>query len=312
MEVKQIMPSSRTFHWHTAGICMVPAAVVAASLLIGGVANSAPPGSAEQAVTEAAAPTTTSTTLTPSATRVAQGTAVTLTATVNPANAVGTVQFKDGATVIATPALSNGIAVATPTLAAGSHSLTATFIPVSGSTAFSTSTTESPVTVVVGPTDTTTRLTTTQEGDLVRLNAVVTPANAAGTVQFRDGNTPLGEPQPVINGVATGTTSRLGTGTHALVAEFIPTNMGDFAPSRSDTSSMTMTRSGAGSVVALDGLLSLDLGTSLLDDHACVCDGRRGNLDDRQVILDDRRTLVDGRVSVLDDRPLLNVVLGLG
>jgi hypothetical protein len=292
---------------------MVPAAVVAATLLIGGVANSVPPGSAEQAVTEAAGPTTPSITLTASANRVARGTPVTLTATV-PANA-GTVQFKDGANVIATPALSNGVAATTPTLTPGSHSLTATFVPEPGSTAFRTSTTESPVTVEVGATDTTTRLTTTQEGDLVRLNAIVTPADAAGTVQFRDGNALLGDPQPVVNGVATGTTSQLGTGDHLLIAEFIPTNPGDFTPSRSDASSMAMTRSGAGAVVALDsqdGVLSLDLGTSLLDDHGCVCDGRRGNLDNRQGILDDRRGLLHGRVAVLDDRPLLNVVLGVG
>ena len=94
---------------------------------------------------------------------VAYGTSVDLSATVAPSTAVGTVQFKDGTTNLGTPvAVSGGTALKTvSTLTSGSHSLTATFVPEPGSTAFRTSTTESPVTVEVGATDTTTRLTTT-------------------------------------------------------------------------------------------------------------------------------------------------------
>ncbi|MGH8571777.1 MAG: Ig-like domain-containing protein, partial [Gammaproteobacteria bacterium] len=78
---------------------MVPVAVVATSLLIGGVANSVPPGTTTPQATDSTAATATSTALTTSpASPVAQGTEVTLTATITPATAAGTVQFKDGTT----------------------------------------------------------------------------------------------------------------------------------------------------------------------------------------------------------------------
>jgi hypothetical protein len=71
------------------------------------------------------------------------GSSVTLTATVAPSGAVGSVQFKDGATNIGTPVeVSAGTAVrATSTLAAGAHSLTAVFSPTNpGAFAASSST----------------------------------------------------------------------------------------------------------------------------------------------------------------------------
>ncbi|MGH3548207.1 MAG: Ig-like domain-containing protein, partial [Pseudonocardiaceae bacterium] len=101
------MSGSRFSYWHAAGACGVPVAIVAASLLIGGVANSAPPGrnSAPPGGTpqaaEALAPITTTTALAVSpVSPVVQGTPVTLTATITPSTAVGTVQFKDGTTDI--------------------------------------------------------------------------------------------------------------------------------------------------------------------------------------------------------------------
>jgi hypothetical protein len=56
---------------------------------------------------------------------------MTLTATVTPATAVGTVQFRDGTTNFGDPVpVSNGIASASAsTLAVGSHQLTAVFAP---------------------------------------------------------------------------------------------------------------------------------------------------------------------------------------
>jgi hypothetical protein len=140
MEVKPIMPSCRFLHWHPAGVCMVPVAVVTASLIIGGVANSAPPGNTPQATDSVAATATSTALATSPASPVAQGTPVTLIATITPATAVGTVQFKDGTTNLGNPvAVSNGTASrSTSTLAVGSHSLTAVFTP-SDPTAFNPS-----------------------------------------------------------------------------------------------------------------------------------------------------------------------------
>jgi hypothetical protein len=69
------------------------------------------------------------------------GTALTLTATLTPSGAVGSVQFKDGVTNLGSAvAVSGGTAhITNSTLAAGTHSLTAVFTPTDP-TAFTTST----------------------------------------------------------------------------------------------------------------------------------------------------------------------------
>ena len=85
---------------------------------------------------------------------VSTGTAVTFTATVSPA-AAGTVQFKDGSTDLGTlQTVSGGQATtSTSTLAAGSHSITAVFVPTDA-TAFTGSTSPAVTFVVNGPTNT--------------------------------------------------------------------------------------------------------------------------------------------------------------
>jgi hypothetical protein len=79
---------------------------------------------------------------------VSTGQAVTFTATVAPASATGSVRFSDGATVLATVALTgNTASFQTTTLAVGSHPVTTTFVPATGNFVGSVSGT---VTVVVG------------------------------------------------------------------------------------------------------------------------------------------------------------------
>jgi hypothetical protein len=60
------------------------------------------------------------------------------------------------------------------------------------------------------------------EGLPVSLVAIVTPRAAAGTVQFKDGNTDIGDPVAIRKGAAFTTTSTLSAGTHSLPAEFTP------------------------------------------------------------------------------------------
>jgi len=129
-----IMRTSRFFHRYAAGAFVV-AVAVGGALLIGGVANAAPSASINQVT-----PTSTTLTVSP-ASPVAQGTLVTLTAAVTPAEASGTVQFKDGTTNIGNPVtVTNGTASGTTSaLAAGSHQLTAVFTPTDPA-AFSPST----------------------------------------------------------------------------------------------------------------------------------------------------------------------------
>jgi len=70
----------------------------------------------------------------------ASGTQETLTASVSPTSAAGSVQFRDGSTAIGAPVtVNNGVSSTTTKLADGSHSLTAVFTPTD-TTAFGGST----------------------------------------------------------------------------------------------------------------------------------------------------------------------------
>ena len=72
-------------------------------------------------------------------------------------------------------------------------------------------------------------------GGIVIPTAQVAPANAAGTVQFKDGATRLGAPVPVTAGVAIGPVSTLAPGSHSLTAVFTPTNPTNFQSSTSNS-----------------------------------------------------------------------------
>ena len=99
------------------------------------------------------APSTTTTLAVGSPDPIKQGTAISLTATVIPSNAVGTVTFKRGSVAIsASPiAVSGGIAqLSNAVLPAGTQSLTAVFTPTD-STAFGSSASEALPYVVAGP-----------------------------------------------------------------------------------------------------------------------------------------------------------------
>jgi hypothetical protein len=91
----------------------------------------------------------TTTTLSPASQTVAPGTNVTVTATVSPAAATGTVEFKEGATTLfTTPSGSGTFTFSSTSLALGSHTITATFHSANAA-AFSDSTATSPATVVI-------------------------------------------------------------------------------------------------------------------------------------------------------------------
>ncbi|SEK88360.1 beta strand repeat-containing protein [Rhodococcus maanshanensis] len=161
--------------------------------------------SAPQSVTVSAPDAATTTTLTVPATANV-GAAVELKATVAPAAAGGTVQFKDGAANIGGPvAVNAGVATLSHTFdAAGAKSITAVY---SGGAGF-TGSTSAPATVTVSVPDeaTTTTVTvpaTANVGAAVELKATVAPAAAGGTVQFKDGAANIGGPVALAGGVAT-------------------------------------------------------------------------------------------------------------
>ncbi|MDT4893935.1 MAG: hypothetical protein QOE97_2970 [Pseudonocardiales bacterium] len=187
------------------------------------------------------APTQTSTALDISPTSpITVGTVSTLTATVTPAGAVGSVQFKDGATNIGSPvAVSGGTAITTNTFAVNTHSVTAVFTPTD-SNAFSTSTSGA-VSYVVNaqpatPTATTLDVSPSSPqtyGTTVTLTGHVDHTQATGSIQFFDAGTQIGSDATVSNGTASITTSALAAGDHTLTAKFVPAVPADFGTSTS-------------------------------------------------------------------------------
>jgi hypothetical protein len=191
-------------------------------------------------------PSSTSLDITPAG-PVTVGTTVTLKASVAPATATGTVQFKDGANPLGGPvAVSGGVAsLDTAALAAGSHSITAVFTSTSAGINGSTS---AATTYVVNPgaaTATTTALVVNPSGSVdkftpITLSATVTPSGAPGKVQFTDGGANLGSAVTVTNGAATLTTSSLGEGDHSLAAKFVPADSTVYAGSESPAVPVTV------------------------------------------------------------------------
>lgn len=199
--------------------------------------------------TDPAAPITTATSLAVSpASPVTQGTPVTLTATVTPASATGTVQFKDGAGNLGSPVTVSGgtAALTTSALTAAGHSLTAVF---TGSSANISGSTSAAVTFQVNApvaTPTTTALSVTPSGTAaqyssVTLNASVSPAGAAGSIQFTDAGANLGGAVALSGGTASLTTSTLAVGAHTFTAKFVPANAAAFLASESAGVPLTVT-----------------------------------------------------------------------
>jgi uncharacterized protein (TIGR03437 family) len=153
---------------------------------------------------ENACPTTgmaTVTNITSSVNPSVVGQSVTLTATVNPAAATGTVTFSDGA-AIGIGTLTAGMATfSTSAMAGGTHSITARY-GGNGQYAGSASSVLTQ-TVSVIKVNTTTTLTGTPVPGGVAFTSLISPAGATGTVVFLDyggeiGSAPLN--QPVLGG----------------------------------------------------------------------------------------------------------------
>jgi hypothetical protein len=165
-------------------------------------------------------PTTTSLTSAPNPSDC--GEKVLFTATVDPNLGSGTVEFFDGATSLGngTPTGPGTYELSTSSLSAGvTHSITAVY---SGDGKYAGSTSDPllqqvdklPVTVVLESSD-----PDIKEGNKITLTATITPAAASGTVDFKDGATPLGT-APVTAGQAMLSVATLDPGSHTLTAEY--------------------------------------------------------------------------------------------
>jgi Big-like domain-containing protein len=146
---------------------------------------------------------------------------------------VGSVQFKDGTTVVGSATLVAGSASLTlPGVAAGTHSYTAQFVPASAA-AFATSVSAARQ-VTAAVTATTTKLTGKVSGTTATLRMTIAGTDGlvpVGTVRVFDGSTRVGTVQ-VDKGRATLVVSKAAVGKHSYRATFVPST-GDFAGSTS-------------------------------------------------------------------------------
>jgi hypothetical protein len=195
-------------------------------------------GSTSPAYTETVGRAVTAITLGSPANPSTYGQSITLSATVSPASATGTVQFKDGATVLGSVTLAGGAAsLGIAALSGGSHSITAVY---SGDASYATSTSavvNQVVNKAASATAVSSSLNPATSGQTVTFTATVTPAAAAGTVQFKDGAAVLGS--VTLNaGAATFDTSSLTAGTHSITATY--SGDGNYVTSASSALSETV------------------------------------------------------------------------
>ena len=184
----------------------------------------------------------TTTTLAVVPSEITEGESISLTATVTPADAVGSVTFAVAGET-STVVVVNGTATGTLTVdQVGEHEVTADFVPDDELDFLPSSGTGS-LTVLefVPAVETTTTLSVVPneitEGEQVILTATVTPNEAVGEVTFTVGTQTS---TVALAGGTASTTLTLDTpGEYDITAEFVPTDEADFLPS-SDTASITV------------------------------------------------------------------------
>ena len=175
---------------------------------------------------------TTATTLAASTTSTTYGASVTLTGTVVAVDPpigtpTGSVGFRDGNTFIGSGTLNeaspNVATLTTNELSVGSHMINATY---AGDGVYVASPSNT-VTINVAKADTTTTLGSSANpsafGEAVTFTATVDgpgTTTVPGTVQFKDGATAIGAPQPLVLGQATLTIATLGGGSHSITAVY--------------------------------------------------------------------------------------------
>ncbi len=180
--------------------------------------NSSASGAISQVVMLNKANTTTSVASTPNPS--ASGQSVTFAATVSPSSATGTITFWDGGSTLGTSAIVSGKATfSTVSLAAGSHSITASYGGDSNYNGDVSGMITQTVDAVKNNTTSTvvSSINPASVGQSVTLTAKVSPAAATGTITFLDGTSILGV-VTINGGVATLSTSSLAAGAHSVTA----------------------------------------------------------------------------------------------
>jgi hypothetical protein len=190
-------------------------------------------GSSSSMVTQVVVAAPASVALTSSANPSISGQSVTVTATVTPNTATGTVQFLDGATVLGTATISGGSAsLSLAALSVGTHSITAAYSgdanDYPGTSAALAETVQQAATTAT----LTSNIDRTYVGQSIPLTVTVTPATAAGSVTLMSGTTILAT-STLTNGVASFSISTLPAGPNSIYARY--TGNASYLPSNSAT-----------------------------------------------------------------------------
>ncbi|WP_345523768.1 Ig-like domain repeat protein [Nocardioides conyzicola] len=196
-----------------------------------------------------------------------EGRTVTLDAEVTgPGTPAGSVQFRDGSTLVGTKTLSAGKAsLVVADVAPGVHSYTATFVASDPAYGGSVS---APQSVDVDRVASATALVATVDGRAVTLTATVTAGSGtlAGTVQFRDGTNLVAlKTLTAGNGTTTATLTSVAFGAHSYTATFVPdgtTHNGSSSPVQVATvlgsTTTTLTADASGRTVTLTAVVATD------------------------------------------------------
>jgi hypothetical protein len=166
----------------------------------------------------------------------APGMSTTLTATITPSTATGTVTFTDGSSLLgAAPVTVGSAALTTSALGANQNILTASYggDPLTLPSSAVTTVTVPGATAAVGLSSS---APVVQLGAPVTFTATVSPAAATGQITFYDGVSPIGTGK-LSGGQASLTTNSLGSGVHAMTARYD----GDFNYSESVSSILSQT-----------------------------------------------------------------------
>ncbi|MBM4608267.1 hypothetical protein GS416_07415 [Rhodococcus hoagii] len=165
-----------------------------------------------------------------------------LAATVAPAGASGTVQFRDGGWRehrCSVPVVDGSASLSYAFGSLGAHSITAVY---SGGAGFASSTSEARTVTVTPPvvaTSTTVTVPPTAKTDLaVDLVAAVTPVGASGTVQFKDGASEIGHRFPSPAESRRSRNAFTTTGAHSVTAVY--SGGAGFGPSTSSARTVTV------------------------------------------------------------------------
>lgn len=212
----------------------------------GGVTFTSPTAWTADALTAPKVATTTVVTASPQP--VTAGQNVTLTATVNETNAAtptGTVEFRNGTTVLGTaPVDGTGVATLVGPLAAGTYNITGVY---SGDAIFDTSTGAAPtgfvvsgapaaatsIALVVTPTTGPANQAVNFEGTVA--NTAAPSVVPVGSCSFRDGAATVGSSPVNATGVCTFVSTAFSGPGHSFTANFVPTDATLFAASTSNT-----------------------------------------------------------------------------